>query len=372
MKSKMIIVLIMAIAFAGCKTETPESDPKANFTYAKSDLQVTFTNQSLNAQRYYWDFGDGSATTDKNPVKTYKKDGVYKVTLKATNITKSDICEKEIVVSSAAPKAQFSYSKSELTVKFTNQSSNANSYYWDFGNGKTSTENDPTITYAQDGTYSVSLTAQKGDLQDTYTQRISVEANAPKASFSYKTLHPLKVVLTNTSSGAVSYQWDFGDGHSSTEKSPTHRYKSKGVYTITLTAKGSKSSTYSETITIEEPTKCYLSGYVISKVPKQNEYYRIRFTDQYLFTPDDFGTTDWILLSNANLPHTFTFSSPKQVTGFANYWCTLWQSSKSNGSNASNAFRFSISQNQLFTDFPETLINSDQSSAKIEIQFSWK
>lgn len=271
------------------------------------------------------------------------------------------------------PVAKFSYSKNGLKVTFSNQSTNADSFLWDFGNGQTSAQKDPAVTYASEGTYSVALIANKGDLSDTCTQQISVAYLVPTASFTYKTEHPLKVVLKNNSSNATSYQWNFGDGSTSTAKSPTHRYNSKGVYKITLTAKNStKSNTYSTNVTIEEPTKCYLAGYVLSKIPKQNEYYRIRFTDQYTFSADDFGTTPWTLLSSANIPYTYNFSSPKQITGFTKYWCTLWQSSKSEGSNASNAFRFDVTQEQLFTNFPETVTNSDKTTTIIEVQLLWK
>lgn len=271
------------------------------------------------------------------------------------------------------PVAKFTYSVNEKRVTFINQSSHANSFYWDFGNGQTSTQEAPAVTYSKAGTYSVSLTAKNGTKSDTYTQNVTVSEKQPTAGFKYKTAHPLKVVLTNNSTNATSYQWNFGDGTTSTEKSPVHRYNSKGVYKITLTAKnGSKNHSYSTSVTIEEPTRCCLKGYVISKVPKQNEYYQIRFTDQYTFYADNFGTTSWTLLSNANLPKTFTFSSPTQITGFSKYWCTLWQSSKSNGNNATNAFRCDVTKEQLFSKFPETLTNNNQTKAVIEMHFIWK
>ncbi len=373
MKNKILLIALLVVLFAGCKKEEPEAEPVAKFSYSVNDKTVTFTNQSLNAKSFYWTFGDGSATPEKSPVKNYSSAGTYTVTLKATNITKSSTYEATISLSNPTPQAKFSYSTNGLEVSFKNQSTNAQSYSWNFGNGKTSTQKDPTITYTSAGTYSVSLVASNGDKTDTYKQNVTVSEKQPVASFSYKTEHPLKVVLTNNSSNATSYLWNFGDGTTSTEKSPTHRYNGKGVYKITLTAKNnSKSNTYSTNVTIEEPTKCYLSGYVISKVPKQNEYYQIRFTDQYTLKPDNFGTTAWTLLSNANLPQTYTFSSPKQVTGFSKYWCTLWQSSKSDGSNATNAFRCEVTQNQLFTNFPETLTNTNQTSTIIEMHFIWK
>lgn len=201
----------------------------------------------------------------------------------------------------------------------------------------------------------------------------SYDDNKPTANFSFEVEQPLKVVLTNRSFDAKSYKWDFGDGKTSTEENPIHRYSKKGVYKITLTAKnGSKTDVFNSTVTIEEPTRCYLAGYKVSKIPIQNEYYQIRFTDQYTFSADIFGTTAWTLLSDANLPKVFTFSSPKQVTGFTKYWCTLWKSSKKDGPNEAKVMRCSITKEQLFTDFPETLTNSDKTSAIVEMHFTWK
>ena len=85
-----------------------------------------------------------------------------------TNITLSDSYKATIDLSKLAPQAKFSYSTNGLEVSFKNQSTNAQSYVWNFGNGKTSTQKDPSITYSAEGTYSVSLTASNGETTDTY------------------------------------------------------------------------------------------------------------------------------------------------------------------------------------------------------------
>ncbi|MEL6673061.1 MAG: PKD domain-containing protein [Bacteroidota bacterium] len=72
------------------------------------------------------------------------------------------------------PEASFSTSAVELTITFTNESKNATSYAWDFGDGNTSTEADPTHTFAAEGTYVVSLTARNGDLSDEFAANLMV------------------------------------------------------------------------------------------------------------------------------------------------------------------------------------------------------
>lgn len=76
---------------------TPQM-PVANFTVSMSELEATFTNTSENATSYSWDFGDGNASTSKDPVHTYTEDGNYTVTLTASNAD-GDFNEKSEAVS---------------------------------------------------------------------------------------------------------------------------------------------------------------------------------------------------------------------------------------------------------------------------------
>ena len=108
MKSKILFAALLAIVIGGCKKEDPEEWPIADFTYSVNGQEVTFTNQSLHAISYYWTFGDGSATSEINPVKKYSSSGTYKVSLKATNITLSNTYETTINLSKPAPQASFS------------------------------------------------------------------------------------------------------------------------------------------------------------------------------------------------------------------------------------------------------------------------
>lgn len=83
----------------------------------------------------------------------------------------------------------------------------------------------------------------------------------------------------------VAYVWDFGDGNKSYEENPIHQYNSKGVYKVKLTAKnGSKSDVSEATVTITDPTKCYITGITYNKVGKENKYYRAVLKDDDLFT----------------------------------------------------------------------------------------
>ena len=131
----------------------------------------------------------------------------------------------------------------------------------------------------------------------------------PMSNFVYTKSHPFYVKFSNASMNATSYEWNFGDGKTSTESSPVHQYESKGVYKVSLIAKGNgKSNTYTETIKLEEPTVCYVDKIEFNIIPKNNEYYKIECTDDYLFIKDLYWATNWILLSSANLPYTYNIN----------------------------------------------------------------
>ncbi|WP_084439505.1 PKD domain-containing protein [Dyadobacter alkalitolerans] len=154
----------------------PASLPEADFKYSMSNdsiapSKVTFDNQSGNATRYEWDFGDPNATpdnpnksTEDNPSHTYSKPGKYKVTLTVYNADgKASTKTIEIEVKSVKPIADFTFTGDECSapceVSFTNKSTGANTYSWDFGDGSPkSKETSPTHIYQQDGTYTVTLT----------------------------------------------------------------------------------------------------------------------------------------------------------------------------------------------------------------------
>ena len=139
-------------------------------------------------------------------------------------------------------------------------------------------------------------------------------SNPPTASFSVKIEHPFKVILNNSSLDATSYLWDFGDGQTSTTLSPTHRYKGIGVYKIKLTAKNSDGeSTMETTVTIKAPTSCYISSFIIKKIPTDNKYYQIQLTDDYVISKTTYLYTNWFILSSANIPYTYTIT-PKQIS----------------------------------------------------------
>ena len=149
-----------------------------------------------------------------------------------------------------------------LTVSFTDKSSGAvTSRQWNFGDGKTSSTQNPSHTYTDAGVYSVTLTVNGPGGSNAKTQSNYITVYAPPvATFTAVPVSgtvPLTVGFTDKSTGTVSSrQWDFGDGGGSTEQNPTHTYTTGGTYTVTLSvsgAAGTSTKTQSNFITVYTP-----------------------------------------------------------------------------------------------------------------------
>ncbi len=224
----------------------------ASTTECKAPCDVTFTNKSNNASTYEWNFGDGGVSSEPNPSHTFNQAGTYKVKLVASKEGKHNEKTLEIKVIGGTPdlkpKAAFSSNKTSCdapcTVVFSNSSQNADKYRWDFGNGASSEEANPTHTFNNSGNFKVKLTASLNDKEDAITHEIVVSNKptptpAPIAGFTPSKTNcmvPCSVNFTNQSQNATSYRWDFGDGTSSTETNPSHQYNALGQYQVKLVA----------------------------------------------------------------------------------------------------------------------------------------
>lgn len=144
------------------------------------------------------------------------------------------------VVEPTLPTAAFTFALGEKgAVKFTNTSKDATSYAWDFGDGKSATEEHPEHTYTSNGAFTVTLTAENKDGKSTKKDTVDINTrNPPVANFTFA-VDKGKVTFTNASTHAESYTWTFGDGKTSTEVSPVHQYSANQRYTVKLTAKSS-------------------------------------------------------------------------------------------------------------------------------------
>jgi gliding motility-associated-like protein len=124
---------------------------------------------------------------------------------------------------------------------FTNNSLGGLNFLWDFGDGFTSTDDNPTHLYTKVGNYTVTLTAFDStscNKSDATSFSIAVSAN-PAASFTYNPNPPRENMITNfvnQSVGATKYLWNFGDGDTSELMNPSHLFNATGSFIVCLRA----------------------------------------------------------------------------------------------------------------------------------------
>jgi len=126
----------------------------------------------------------------------------------------------------------------------------APAYEYDFGNGPTSSN---AMLNASSGTYTVTISDMNGCTNQVTASILNV-GDTPNANFIYNNNNSLTVNFSETFSSGDSYSWDFGDGNTSTQNSPSHTYSTNGTYQVCLTiTNGCGSDTYCESVTVTQP-----------------------------------------------------------------------------------------------------------------------
>jgi len=241
----------------------PNQVPTANFTvnitsiFEGEWIEFTFTgNEGDVPATYQWDFGDGTNSTDQNPIHQYNTAGIYSVELNVTDINGDSGNETKVdlitVVTDLLPNATFIANGTSFIghgwVQFNFTGSEGNppaTYLWDFGDGSTSTEQNPIHYYNLTGDHTVNLTVTDNDGdQDTEIKNnfISiVDDLLPNADFSASNTNvEVGEIVVFTFTGSLgntptTYLWDFGDGSTSPGQNPSHQYTTAGNYTVSLT-----------------------------------------------------------------------------------------------------------------------------------------
>jgi gliding motility-associated-like protein len=228
-------------AKAGIK---PDSIGCAPFT-------VHFSNGSTNATSYQWDFGDNTSSTLDTPSHTYTTAGNFTVRMIAYNpnaCKERDTVFMHVTVLNTGVNPNFNFNKVDscgpYTGNFVNTSTTAatgpSTYFWDFGDGTTSTlQNPPLHVFPDTGCYNVMLVMNNPNAcnsPDTIIKKICYIDVDVTAGFTMPDSLCIntKFTVNNTSKNAQTYSWNFGDGNTSTVISPTHTYTAPGTYTVRL------------------------------------------------------------------------------------------------------------------------------------------
>lgn len=204
------------------------------------------------ANYFEWNFDDGNGfhwANGGNQNHTFNSAGVYNVQYAASIQGATAGCADTATVAVTvlpSPTAQFTLDEhaacTSLTVQAVNTSSNATSYLWNFGDGTTDTSpNPPPHTYAAVGDYAISLTAINSQgCQDTYTDSVHVFA-VPDPQIGVQNVCEgmeaqfADLTVTPPGNPIQQWNWDFGDGNTSTDQGPSHLYAGSTTYTVTLT-----------------------------------------------------------------------------------------------------------------------------------------
>ncbi|WP_207492637.1 PKD domain-containing protein [Aridibaculum aurantiacum] len=249
-------------AISACDTITTTSSvtvrakPRVLFTPDKtvgcSPMRVTFSNTSRGSNvTYTWHFDDGTAplTTNNPSVQHTFTTGVrdtFYVKLVGTNDCGSDSLVYAIIANPNSIQLDFAvngnqrYGCAPHTVEFVNNTTGANSFVWNFGDGGTTTTSNgiDTIryTYTTAGNFNVSLYASNSCNDTTDFEPITVELK-PNVNFIANPLVACvsdTIRFTNTSDNNIGYAWKFGDGKTSVARNPTTTYDAAGTYRVWL------------------------------------------------------------------------------------------------------------------------------------------
>ena len=243
-------------------TPTPTTGPSPSFAvYPQSGPAphtVQFLDYTPNGKEWRWDFGDGGTSTLQYPTHTYTATGLYTVSLAVTDwagqtSTKTEyhcIRVTEPVTPAPTLVANFSANtttgQAPLAIQFTDASGKAPyHWWWQFGDGASSTDRDPVHTYERTGAYTVNLTVWTSLGQATVSKPAYIildgDPRVPEANFTLSRTSgpaPLYVRFTDASTGnPTSWRWDFGGLAWTTMKSPSVVFRQPGEYPVTLTVR---------------------------------------------------------------------------------------------------------------------------------------
>ena len=218
-----------------------------SYTVEKSDLQtaqVRFIAQMPDADKYQWDFGDGSSSDQANPVHVFdiREVQLFNVSLKVAKGTCVDQQTKRIEIEVCSADFSYKIAASDgktAKVQFTAAMAKADVYKWDFGDGNGASEANPVHSFdiREVQSYNVRLIVATATCKDQQEQRITLAAC--NAGFTHKVMETdgktARVQFTAVMPDADKYQWDFGDGNKAVEANPEHVFDIREIQSFSVT-----------------------------------------------------------------------------------------------------------------------------------------
>lgn len=324
------------------KTITVFNDPVAKFDASPRTGCVPFNVQFKDLStigdapitKWLWDMGDGRTEITQNPLHTYTFSGNLTVSLIVTdgNGCKNTLTVKDFIKKAVAPTIDFTVNKTQTCLvpfdanfQSTVTSSTPVTYKWSFGTGDTSSAANPIYTYNNIGNYNVSLTvkdqnnctASKTVINEIKIQKFVVNASVPTPICTNGSVTP---TVTSTYS-PVFCNWNFGNGTTSTDNTPTISYTTPGNYTIQLKShnlEGCRDSMTQDVTVNLAPTAAFSADQLKSCMP-----YTVNFTNSsvngstykwIISGPNGFFTTSTSTAPSVDLPSNGSYDVKLIVT----------------------------------------------------------
>lgn len=400
--AKLGALSMLLLIIGACSKELPDTGsiqdntpPAAGFTFAQLSasnyLEVTFSNTSISSTEYIWDFGDGTSSTEKEPVHQYAAEGTFTVKLTASDkLRASNTIQKNIVLtepSAHIPQIfEFSFEDGTLTgatgdgrdswkngdlggtIQITTSPVNSGSqaaklpddpsdqrigyqlltvsantvydisFYYTMlaspagsltvsildgpvtshaealsatiGTKTVNDQNNPDVFVKETVTFNSGPNTEiaiyffnEGTVEtrlDDFEINIGTGTVPPNAAFTYSvdTADYLSLDFTNNSLNVSTYAWDFGDGNSSTMENPSHTYAMEGTYSVTLTASNAQNemSTATTDVIIAQPSSILITNPSFDDEAVRDDN-RIAWRNSSLEADADnvFGSSDYVL-----------------------------------------------------------------------------
>lgn len=230
------------------------SNPVADFkadTVACIGEKLNFTDLSVKADtiinKWTWDYGDGNLSSSQNSSHAYSYSTYFSVGLTVTDAfgCKSLVNKARYIRVKPSPKAEFDLDndfacKLPGEFKAKNKSTGGGTYKWFCTDGSSGSGNEFKTNIGSFGQYTIKLVAiGNNSCTDTIEKPVLVERLVPKFKPNTGTIcigGKVKFVNESTPNlNQIKYEWDFGDGNSSTDRDPTHTYSTTGKFTVKLT-----------------------------------------------------------------------------------------------------------------------------------------
>jgi PKD repeat protein len=216
---------------------------------------ILFTDNGTNGTGWRWSFGDGDTAVTRSPVHNYAVPGKYLVTVTVTYLTGCTLFDSILLTIQPrilSPVAKLSYDiMNECTgiIEFIDQSLyEPETWYWKFGDGTGSFDQNPVHQYTSDGTYQVKLKVSNDHGIDSIQSEINISRMATKIFHGGNLTEGDTIQFTDIGSGGVDWKWSFGDGETAFERSPLHSYAQPGEYMVKVFATHSTGCTLTDSL----------------------------------------------------------------------------------------------------------------------------